>query len=351
MDTRTRTTLASGISRRSFLGLSAGMLMSAAMCGLAGCSASGAELPSSEDGAITLRYGVMTGNVDAWIATVAQQQGYYADNGLNVQVSEYASGINTVDAIATGQLDIGFVADFAGVNRIGNTSGASDLRFLARFSSSSSSKLYVNPDHVSTLSDLRGKGLLTVRGTVWEYWDGLTLQKAGLTSSDVNVESLESLQDAVSAAGAGNGDALWASGANAAKLVEYGWEPILTLEQLEAPTLLFLMSTESFAQSNAQALANFFKAEQQAIDFIASNTDEAADAVYQKNGLSQDQFKQSVAALDLGIGFTDSDYQELDNIKTWCLQNGYFGSDYELSDFIDVDAAQTAFPQEVTWNA
>ena len=352
MNTRTQTTAReSGISRRRFLGLSAGMLMGAALCGLAGCSASGAERQTSAGGATTVRYGVMTGYVDAWIAAVAQQQGYYAANGLDVQVSEYAAGINTADALSTGQLDIGFVADFAGVNRIGNTADQTDLRFLTRFSSSTANDLYVNPERVSGLSDLKGKDLLTVKGTVWEYWNGLTLQKAGLASSDVNVKSLESPQDAVTAAGAGNGDAFWASGANAVKLEGYGWKPLLSQSELKTPTLLFLMSTSSFAQGNGETLESFFRAEQQAIDFIAAHPDEAADVVYQKNGLSQDQFKESVAALELGVGFTAADYRHLDKVKSWCFENGYFPSDYELEDFIELDAAKAAFPKKVTWNA
>lgn len=38
--------------------------------------------------------------------------------GVTFEISEFAAGINTIDAITTGQLDIGNFADYAGINRI-----------------------------------------------------------------------------------------------------------------------------------------------------------------------------------------------------------------------------------------
>jgi NitT/TauT family transport system substrate-binding protein len=37
---------------------------------------------------------------------------------VTFEISEFAAGINTIDAITTGQLDIGNFADYAGINRI-----------------------------------------------------------------------------------------------------------------------------------------------------------------------------------------------------------------------------------------
>ena len=63
----------------------------------------------------TVRYAVMTGNPTQWVAIIGDEQGIWADHGIQIEISEFAAGIGTVDAVTTGQADIGFVTDFAGV--------------------------------------------------------------------------------------------------------------------------------------------------------------------------------------------------------------------------------------------
>mgnify|MGYP000793795933 FL=1 len=61
----------------------------------------------------TVRLGVMTGNSDHWVAEVGTEQGIFEKYGIELKVTEFAAGINTIDAIVTDQVDIGNLADYA----------------------------------------------------------------------------------------------------------------------------------------------------------------------------------------------------------------------------------------------
>ena len=324
---------------------------------LAGCSSQTADDTSktSENtgsgDSTTVRLGVMTSNISHQYAILGQEKGIYAKHGLNVEVTEYAAGINTVDALATGQLDVGFVADFAGINRIGNTSSASNLRFFAQIASSAMTKFYVNPEKIKTLSDLKGKNIITLPGTVWEYWNAITMEEAGLAADDAEFKAVSSAQDGLAVANSGEADAFWASGENAVRLQEYGWEPIVTQEDLDSATYQIYMSNEEYLSQNQETVQKFLQATQEIIDYINDNTDEAADIIYDKTGMSQEVFKNSLTAYELDVNFEQKVYDELNKINNWAYDNGYYENAYNLADFINTDALVAVYPDKVSWSA
>lgn len=169
----------------------------------------------------------MTGNSDHWVAEVGTEQGIFEKYGIELKVTEFAAGINTIDAIVTDQVDIGNLADYAAINRLGNTQDDTDLRLIANFSSSSTGKLYVNPKEVTSLTDLSGKGLVTLAGTVWDYWNAKTLEQAGIEGDQQVLVNVDSAQAALGVMTTGEGVAFWASGTNAKNLRKQGWNRFL----------------------------------------------------------------------------------------------------------------------------
>lgn len=321
---------------------------------LTGCGQNSSDTNTASDNAgelATIRLGVMTSNISHQYAILGQERGIYEKHGLNVELTEYAAGINTVDALVTGQLDIGFVADFAGINRIGNTSGESNLRFFAQLASSKLMQFYVNPDKIKELSDLKGKNIITLLGTVWEYWDAKTLEMAGLTADDVEYKAVESAQDGLAVANSGEGDAFWASGENVTRLEKYGWKPILTQEDFDVATYQIYMSNEEYLSKNQETVQKFLEATQEIIDYLNNNLDEAADIIYKKTGMSQEVFKNSVEAYNLGLDFDQKLYDGLKEISTWTYEAGYYANQFELKNFIDTDALKAAYPDKVSWSA
>ena len=100
---------------------------------LAGCGNSGSgDTPKVVKGKNgqdlqTLRLAVMTGNLDHYASYVGVEQGIFEKYGINLEITEYAFGINTIDAIANGNADVGDMADYAAVNRLGTTLDQTNL--------------------------------------------------------------------------------------------------------------------------------------------------------------------------------------------------------------------------------
>ena len=291
----------------------------------------------------TVRFGVMTGNIDHHLAVIGQDQGFFEKNGIDLKVTEYAAGINTVDALTMDQLDIGIAADFAILNRIGNAQG-SDLKIVANYGNAAGQQLFVNPETIKDKNDLKGKRIVNLPGVVYEYWNVLTVKNAGLAEGDYTFVNVDSLPSGVVVASQGDADAFWAGGEVGAQLAGYGWKPIMSLEELGATTTLFFITREGYAKDNADTLKKFYAAITDTINYIKNNTDDAAKIISAKAGLAEDKFKQIVAAYDLGIQFKKKIFDYLDGVNTWLKDNKYYKNPFDTKDILFLDAAREEYP-------
>lgn len=297
----------------------------------------------------TIRLGLMTGYYDSWLAIVGKEKGIYDKYGVDLQTTDFAAGINTVDAITTDQIDIGFTADFAGINRIGNTLDNTDLRYFAGISIGKNSKLYVNPDVITSKEDLKGAKIITLLGTVWEYYNANALVYAGYDAKDYEVVAVDSAQDGLALCSKGDADAFFTSGESAARLEEYGWKPLFGQEDIGAETYCLYMANDSYLNNNKETVKKFIQATQETMDFIKNNTDEAAEILREKAGLEQDVFKKTVADIVYDTKIDQNSHDALQKVADWTQENGYYEKPFSISDYLNTDALAEVFPEKVSY--
>lgn len=295
---------------------------------------------------VTVRFGVMTTNIDHQIAMVGLEKGFFEDNGVDLQITEYAAGINTIDALVSDQLDIGIAADFAFLNRVGNTK-QNDLRLIANYGDIAAQQLYVNPDEIKDIDDIKGKRILNLTGTIWEYWNVLTAEYKGLSVDDVELVNVDSVANAIAIAQKGDADAFWASGDSAAKLADLGWVSILDIAELDATTTLFFVAKDSYLAKNSEAVEKFYKGFQETLDYINENQEDAIKIINTKTGLSEDAIKAGLDAYDLGIMFKKDIYDYVDNVNKWLYENKYYDYEFDTKDYVDVSIAKKLYPDAV----
>ena len=85
------------------------------------------DASSSGGDLVTVRDAVMTGQLDQYATEIGLWQGIFEKYGIDLQTTEFVAGINTIDAVVNGTADIGMMADYAAVNRLGNTLDAACL--------------------------------------------------------------------------------------------------------------------------------------------------------------------------------------------------------------------------------
>lgn len=325
---------------------------------LTGCggkaSASGeAGTVKGEDGKElrTLRVALMTTQPDQYAAYIGEEEGIFEKYGINLETAEYAAGINTVDAIVNGTADTGLLADFAAVNRIGNTLHATNLNLFAELSSSKAvdGGAYVAPEYIDDLSKLANSpGWITNIGTVSEYYNWQAQTALGLDPATQKAVNTDSTQTALAAATNGEASAVVASGSLAKKYEDIGWKLAATSDEVGSVVGAYLVTTNEFIDANTDLLADYLTALNESVDFINNNLDDSAEKISAKFGIDAEQFKSDWQVRTIVIGFTEEGAANLDNVNDWAFGQGKYSEAYNIRDFIRTDAIEKAFPDRVT---
>lgn len=325
------------------------LLIVGMMTGVVGCgnADAGKESGSAESTVDTVRLGVFTGGINQYLAIVGEEKGIFDKHGISLEITEFASGINTIDAIVTNQTDVGMVADYAGINRIGNTQENFNISILARYTSAASYSLYVNPDEVTKLEDLAGKGLAAAPGTIIDYYNAVAYEAGNVPKEEQVILNIESGQAVLGLMSSGDAVAYWATGTDAKKLQELGMKGLVTMEDLGLSVEAYYVASNSFIEEHEKTVENFLSAIKETEEWITANKEEAAKIAEDKTGVPQEQFLAILEASGLYLDFKQESIEHINKIKAWCVENGRFENDYEITDFINTTPLKNQFPENV----
>ena len=322
-------------------------LLTAAVLGL-GTVAGGAQIVSAED-LTTVRVAIMTNGSSHWYAVIGDKEGIFAKHGIQVEIQEFAAGVNTVDAVVMGQADFGNLADYAAVNRIGNTKENTNLVIVDRMSTSEGSVdggLYVSDD-IQSVEDLAGQPFATQPGTVWDFWNAKTYEYADIPEDEQNIVEVDSGATAVALQTTGEVKAQWASGTNGSKLEEAGFGVLITLEDLGLYTDAYFISTSDYLEANPELAKQWIEAQQEIAEWIQANPEQAAEDFEEVTGQKKEQFLSDLEATKLVTDFTQGTLDHLNEIKDWAVGNGRF-DDFDILDYATLDALKEVYPDSVT---
>ena len=300
----------------------------------------------------TIRVGYMTGQPDQYAGYIGTEQGIFEKYGVKIESSEYAAGINTVDAIATGTVDIGLLADYAAVNRIGNTLDATNLVIFSELAlvEPNIGGLYVAPQYASDLKTLDGsEGWITQIGTVWEYYNWQSQNYIGINPEAQKVVQTDSKQTSLALAQQGNASAIVAHGADGRRFEEQGWVLAVTSRDMGIKTGSYLITTREFLAQNTDLLADYLRGLNESIDYITANEDASAAKCEAKFGVLKNDFIIGWNSYNFELGFTEAGAIHLEEVGKWAFDHGKFAKEYDIRKFIDTTAAEKAVPDKVTY--
>lgn len=117
---------------------------------------------------------------------IAQEKGYFRENGLDATVRLYESGKDAIQDLLAGRVDIGSCAEFVLVNEF--FAGRNNLRVLGSIGMAEINELIARKDRgINRPADLKGKKIGLPLKTVVEYTTGRFLTFAGLSIKDVTL--------------------------------------------------------------------------------------------------------------------------------------------------------------------
>lgn len=146
---------------------------------ISACGSSKKEQVSETD---KLIIGVMS-SMDYLPIAVAQQSGYFSDNGLEVEIHKFYSANERDAALQSNNLD-GSILDYTG----GAIQLAGGIPLYFTSQCDGTFELIVsNSSNINSVSDLKDKKIAVSRNTVIDFCTDLAMQKSGLKSDDAEL--------------------------------------------------------------------------------------------------------------------------------------------------------------------
>ena len=211
---------------------------------------------------------------------IAQEQGFFADNGVNVAFKEYEAGKLAADALLAGEADISTSTDFVFVS---NSLEQDNLRILGTVAEFDNIELVARADHdISEPADLSGKRVGVTRQSAGEFFLGTFLSFNGLSLADVEIVDLNP-SEIVDAITRGDIDAALTWNPNVFNIKQALEDNAVAWPGQSGQSLYFvLLANEQFVSERPEAIARFLGALRQAERFVKENNDEAKEFVSQK---------------------------------------------------------------------
>jgi ABC-type nitrate/sulfonate/bicarbonate transport system substrate-binding protein len=306
----------------------------------------------SED-ATTIRAAIDTAAGGSFQIRAANANGYFADKDLNVQLSNFAYGIDTVNALLTQQADTGLAADYALLNSLnkGDFVVVSSLTGSDEdFNSTSLTEILALKD-ISKPEDIKGKKLGVAKGTVGEYHWAKYLEHYGISEDDIDYVPFSTPDEAIVGMKKGDIDVVIASGALIEKFKSI--EGVHEIDRLSSVPGIgvssYLIVDRKFAEENADAVANFIEGISEGIEFVGKDPDATADIAYDELKIAKEDVKRDLERINFTLGFTKEDYEHLTTMKDYLLERGIIEEDYDLDSKLFLEPAKKVIADQVTY--
>ncbi|MBR5968837.1 MAG: ABC transporter substrate-binding protein [Lachnospiraceae bacterium] len=253
------------------------------------------EAPAAEP--VTLRIAYMPNYAALWAVTTAREKGFFEEEGITVELTEFADGPTEIAAMESGSIDLSYIGP--GAHRLCATGNAEV--FLLQQLGDADCVIGLKSKGVESLEDLKGKTVAYASGTSSEQILSLALESVGLTMDDIEAYDMDTT-NMVTAAISGSVDALatW-SPYSLTIMEELGDDAIKFCSNVSfsdvTVTPASWVCTPAYADENPEILVRFIRAMYKAMDygskeenmqevagFVAEQCKTDVDAAYEQRG-------------------------------------------------------------------
>jgi NitT/TauT family transport system substrate-binding protein len=288
---------------------------------LVACGGSGSGSSSTSGAKLSLGFSAWPG----WFPwQVAQEKGIFAKHGLDVNLRYFESYTDSLNALATGNLD-------ANSQTLNDTlssvaSGSKQTIVLVNDNSTGNDQVIVGPGIAGT-EDLRGKKVAVEEGTVDHYLLLLGLEKAGMKQSDVSLQPL--LTDAAAAAFAsGQVDAVGAFAPFTTEALKRdGSRALFTSRDFPGAIPDHLVFSADFVQNRPGDVQKLVDAWFDTLAYVKAHPDESVSIMAKKGGVSPEDYKSYDAGTTI--------FTVADNLEAFAPGTDSKHLDYQASKISD----------------
>ncbi|MEX2052761.1 MAG: NrtA/SsuA/CpmA family ABC transporter substrate-binding protein [Candidatus Paceibacterota bacterium] len=279
---------------------------------------------------------------------IAEKNGFFVDNGLDVKIEEYEAGIFAVDAVTANTADFATVTDFAFVRRL---FGGNDLRVVGSIAEANTHKLVARKDSgISTPADLKGKRIGITSRTTGEYFLGIFLARQNLSVEDVTIVDLPP-SGLVESILAGDIDATltWDPNAFLAS-TGLGDNAIVWPGQKDQTLFFLLIGQESRLKSEPEVVERLLSSLLKAEEYVANNPEQAKKFTQEKFGYESPYLESLWPNISLRVTLPQELLIALEERARWVVRNELVedGRILNYLNYIYLDGLDKIKPEAVT---
>jgi sulfonate transport system substrate-binding protein len=327
-----------GLFRKRLL-LVAAVVMSLGL--LTGCGAKESSDGGSDSGEKTvIRVGVQNSIPIPYLAEV---YGYFEDefknDNVTVELKEFSLGPAIIEAVNSGDLDIGFLGDVPTLSGLVN---GGSYKIIGRYESAYSSYLIARDDaNIKNLSDLKGKKLAYAFGSTQTALVYGYLEDAGLSDTDVELVNL-SFADIITSIANGNIDAAVVDELRATTAVNNGG--VSKIKNSEGYKLFVnpIIATNDFSSKNPELVARVLKVLQKTALYVADHQDEAVAKAAERIGVDKSSIEAIIKNYNLEVLLTSTEIEAMKTNAKAAYKYGVIKSDLDVSKYIDTSYLEKA---------
>ena len=292
----------------------AAVLITAALL-TAGCADAPGSSASADGGTVRLGYSAWPG----WFPwKVAEEQGFFEDNGVDVELTYFDSYTDSINALNTGNLD----ANSQTLNdTLASVSGGAEQRVVLTNDNSTGNDAIIAAPGITSVAQLKGRRVAAEQGTVDHFLLLLALEEAGLTEEDVEFTPL--LTDAAAAAFvSGRVDAVGVFAPfTTTALSRQGSTVLASSKDFPGAISDHLVFSTEFVEANGESVQGVVDAWFEAQAWIADNRDAAVKTMAEQGGVTPAEYaeydagttiltrEQNLAAFEPGDTAANLDHQ------------------------------------------
>lgn len=255
----------------------------------------------------------------------------FSSDNIAVNFYEITSGPDQTAALASGELDI--LHALGGTSALIAASNGVDLKIINTYSRSPKGfMILTNNDEIVSAKDLVGKKVAGPKGTILHQVLIAALNKEGYSIDDVEFINM-GIPEAAVALEDGSVDAALIAGPTAYKAVKNGSKVVANGEGLVDGIIVTAVSGE-FAEEHPDIIERFIKVENETLEYIDNNFDEAMEKVAEEVGLTVDEVKEMYSWYDFSLDITDNDVKSLEDTQKFLIENGLQENEVNVQDLI-----------------
>lgn len=211
---------------------------------------------------------------------IAQEKGYFAEEGLTVNIQQYKSAMDRDSALQSGNLD-GAVSDMLAAAFAKN--GGFDVK-VTSFTDGSYKLIASKDSGAKTVRDLKGKDVSVSRNTIIEYVTDQILSKEGMTGDEINKVIIPQIPTRLEMLQNGKLAAATLPEPMASIAVHNGCQFITGSDELGINPGVMLF-TQSATEDKTAEIQAMYRAYNKAVDYLnTAPREEYIDLVVEKGG-------------------------------------------------------------------